>query len=300
MSRNRDTGARGHLGDNTNLLINGDFSVWQRGIAPFTVAGYTADRFKHTDSGTGWSVEQGNDDGRYLRVLTKTTSSTPQTAQIVEVTRSQDMSNRTYTLSFEAKSDVSSDITIKNYYYNGTDSGVVPDEVITLTPSFTEYSYTFTVPAIAYVEGNTNFWTRIAYDEVDAVIGLKGIKLEEGSVATPFEAEPYVDVLAKCQRYYYSPTASFYFVVSRYSTAANQFAGTIPLPVPMRTTPTATFGAYNPTGLTGSPSLGNIAGSWVAFLSGRDHLLPRLSLVSNSSAETGVVQMQSFTADAEL
>ena len=66
---------------------------------------------------------------------------------------------------------------------------------------------------------------------------VTGVQLEVGSVATPFEFEPFETTLRKCQRYYYRLTATTHIytrfgIGSAYSSTAAAIA--ITHPVPMR------------------------------------------------------------------
>jgi hypothetical protein len=70
-----------------------------------------------------------------------------------------------------------------------------------------------------------------------AVFNVTGVKLETGSVATPFNRQSLAKSMADCQRYYSSISAWMY--VS--ATAGAGFGQTITLPVTMRAAPTITF-----------------------------------------------------------
>ena len=68
---------------------------------------------------------------------------------------------------------------------------------------------------------------------------LAGVQLEAGSVATPFEFEPYETTLRKCQRYYFRWTPGPYGTIGiapSYSTTGARLH--MQLPVVMRATPT--------------------------------------------------------------
>ena len=75
---------------------------------------------------------------------------------------------------------------------------------------------------------------------------ITGIQLELGDTATTFEHRSYSDELRRCQRYFYAVnehTSTYdypFFVASAFSTT--QANGGISLPVPMRATPTNSYG----------------------------------------------------------
>ncbi len=100
--------------------------------------------------------------------------------------------------------------------------------------------------------GQTNFFLT-----ADAEFYLTGVKLEEGSVVTPFQHESYSDVLRKCQRYY---NRLGYMKHQFYSSSANSsnpdLVDTITFP-PMRAAPAAnpyTDANYSSSGSGGTSS----------------------------------------------
>ena len=143
--------------------------------------------------------------------------------------------------------------------------------------------------------GTVNTWASANYDgptgctaltaTSGATFYITGVQLEAGSVATPFEHRQYGQELALCQRYYQKITG----VTNGVMFLSVQYAGvtqysTVPLPVTMRTNPTATT-----TGWSGSASP-SINASGLSFI-GITH--------STSQAYLGGTS-QYVTADSEL
>ena len=208
MSRNRDTGAYGHLGDNTNLLINGGSPFYgfvsQRGdfvTSPTVIGGdeYSVDRWQHSATGSSSNYPTVQVVGGYVRT---TCANQPTinayTQQVVE--DGESLVGQTLTLSGKCNTD-SADFR----------AWVIDNGVWVSLGSITgDFSFTFTKQA-ANVDDHFRIRFSIS-DASDPNIGINAggeyfelaeVKLELGSVATPFESEPYGDVLAKCQRYYF-------------------------------------------------------------------------------------------------
>ncbi|MFU0833867.1 MAG: hypothetical protein ACFWUC_13150 [Oscillospiraceae bacterium] len=183
---------------NPNLLINGDFQVWQRGteFSGKVFGQYTADR---------WLVVSNN--GNSTTTVTKAdnglkaTQSVPYAACVVRYRMEEkDLKNirgKTVTLSY------SRDNTIYTKTY-------------TVSNDLTERDSVFS--EISLPNGSTLNW----------------VKLEFGSVATDFSPRPYAAELAMCQRYYQLCDVTGYgFVISETTASAHY-----PLTTTMRTTPT--------------------------------------------------------------
>ena len=184
-----------------NLIINGDFQVWQRGTS-FS-SGFTADRW-YTAAGTVTK-----DGLAYKHVATNTD---PYLLYKVE-----DVGNR-----FAGKDAIAS-------FYLKTSSG--NNKLQYLTVSNVNYTHDVMYELPSEIEGYTRWacpvkltnahtdYIRIVV-ELEAVSGnisyLRQFQLELGNVATPFEHRSYGEELALCQRYYekFDASGNFYAAVS--------------------------------------------------------------------------------------
>lgn len=101
--------------------------------------------------------------------------------------------------------------------------------------------------------GSANTWgTAFGVTGATSLVGtngatmyITGVQLEAGTTATPFEQRLYGQELALCQRYYFRITGADSYSIVGVGTAYNTTTSgriQIPFPVPMRTTPTPSFG----------------------------------------------------------
>jgi len=68
MGKSRQAADNGFAGGRKNLIINGDFGVWQRGtsfVTP-TNGAYTADRWAYSYAGTGITLERATSGGHLV------------------------------------------------------------------------------------------------------------------------------------------------------------------------------------------------------------------------------------------
>jgi hypothetical protein len=150
---------------------------------------------------------------------------------------------------------------------------------------------------LAYTGVIPNTWTRVNFttSQFPAQVGavgvvimlnsggsagramrLRGVQLELGSVATPFEHRSYGEELALCQRYYQILSVGYYHGGS----SDKYLTGT--LGTPMRTSPSATR--------VGNVVSGFDAGTTITFNS------PSWYYIHNNSTSVGGI----FNLDAEL
>lgn len=217
-----------------NLLINGDFKIWQRGNArtKLNAGSYLADRWGPIlfQSGSYERVA-----GRATQYAIRVSSSSVAEdgggtrmwlVQKVESLNSYRLRNQQVTLSFwvrfSAATATSSTATPYGnfnagigYYTSTTDSATGSsssdtgtDFAITngsLPTTWTKYSFTGTCPSNLNnihaffgfsTLGNTTANSGVWYE-------IAEVQLEQGAVATPFEFEDFGTTLLKCQRYFH-------------------------------------------------------------------------------------------------
>ena len=208
-----------------NLLINGNFDVWQRGTSSSakTSAGYqSADRWYFNASGATYTTAQqsftlGQTEVPYnpKYFLRFTVTGADDNAGVWhKIEDARKSSGQTVTLSFWAKynsDSPSSTINLKfiqNFGTGGSPSSqVTVIETIRLYDVWTKYEvqHTFTSLSGKTLGSDNNSWfgleisngTNETWD-----MDLAQVQLELGKVATPFEHRSYGEELALCQRYY--------------------------------------------------------------------------------------------------
>jgi hypothetical protein len=141
-------------------------------------------------------------------------------------------------------------------------------------------------PAGAWASGS--YWSATGAASIVAVngasISFSNVKLEIGSVATPFNRQSLAKLLADCQRYFLSMSP---IALVGYGAAGSGCGAYFPFPTTMRATPTIAFGTF---------TLANCAAPTAGGLS-TTGFLPQTTVTALGaySAASG-----SFTASAEL
>ncbi|MFT8347678.1 BppU family phage baseplate upper protein [Clostridium saccharoperbutylacetonicum] len=191
---------------NYNYIINGDFQVWQRGTSFTPTSGtttYVADRWAMA-SISPVTYSQTNTGLRITNTTDFTFNSRFQ--QSIEVPKS--LQGKTVTLSFKVKCSVNKNIGVAIVPYN---EAVIASKAVAITSTSQVYSITLTLPTgkdiISVIFGLSTNTT--SYNGLTAVtnfpvcnIDFEWVKLEYGSIATPFVPRLYSEELALCQRYY--------------------------------------------------------------------------------------------------
>jgi hypothetical protein len=248
-----------------NKIINGDFSIWQRGTS-FTpsagVATYSADRWRSVvNSGTtisrqaftpGTAPVAGYEGQFYLNATITGNNQNYEHVQFIENART--FAGQTVTLSFWARSTVGAQpmgvALYQHFGTGGSPSSLTPvsntsgTNPFTPTSSWVRYVYTFDVPSVSGKTFGTNndsfLWVRIGQYTTTATntsIDYWGVQLEAGSVATAFTTATGTlqGELAACQRYYWRDVYGYLGSGTASSTTVARM--NVPLPVTMRVTP---------------------------------------------------------------
>jgi hypothetical protein len=243
-----------------NLLINGNFDVWQRATTytSSNIGSYqTADRwYMSTNGGVNVTYSQQalgfdqNGKSNSMRVQRASGSSGRfYLTQLMETTVLNRCRGKSVTLSYWAKrgSDLgATDVVVRvgtQTSETSRDDAKVQylDSTPSLSTSWQKFSHTLTLTStsdsasgflvefVAERAGGTNVWYEVAQ-----------VQLEIGSVATPFEFRSYQQELALCQRYY--ETLETQYLIGIYENAYSAFRTTrLNFKVTKRTSPTASY-----------------------------------------------------------
>ncbi|MCU1750432.1 carbohydrate-binding protein CenC [Pseudomonas sp. 6D_7.1_Bac1] len=206
-----------------NLLINGNFDVWQRGPSNRgpTIGGYIADRFRCDWDGAGINISRQNfalgqtevpDEPqfflRWQQVTAGAGSTTHTISQAIESVRT--LADKAATVTFWAKADTTRQVTVSFGQYFGVGGSAYASGTIgtfQFKSSWAKYSATFQVPSVAGKSVGTagGDYLRLTFElplNVMQTIDLAHVQLEEGPVSTPFEFRTPADELILCQRYF--------------------------------------------------------------------------------------------------
>ena len=207
---------------NRNLLINGNFSINQRGGVNTTINSYALDRWRSYGGPLGFTISQQNNASngslsssrnaiRVARNSGNSQTSNTGIAQGVETLSCQGIAGTQMTLSFFARkgADFSSNVLKYIIFFGqGTDDNPVgmtsqtnSSSNATLATTFTKYTKTVTVPA-----NTSQITVAFAFDPTGTAgsndwFEIAECQLERGSVATSFEHRPHGQELALCKRY---------------------------------------------------------------------------------------------------
>lgn len=238
-----------------NKIINGDFSVNQRGTYTLTngIYTYTADRWLINPSGASpvaaYNTALVAPDFSCGVVVTGTAGLTAvQYGQRIEAANSKMLAGKTVSIQLWAYQSTGSTQTLNSALYraNSTDNfgGLTLDANFTLNstslPSgvWTKFTGTATLSGSA----TTGLYLVINFSGTltSGNIAITGVQLEAGSVATPFEHRPYQVELAMCQRYYQYPPSGWSGagVVNATTTTSTLFTNLLQQ---MRAAPTVTW-----------------------------------------------------------
>jgi hypothetical protein len=247
-----------------NKIINGDFGIWQRGTS-FTAAGYTADRWHFSWSGTSTSsitrqdlpigsISGGNESSNFARYTRTATVGDDYFLQRVEDVRT--LLGKTVTFSFWAKSSAATTISQvygATVYGSGgsSGSGFGNFSGIAIGTTWARYSYTATVESGTGKTVGTNSFTELVFkfgsEMGNITVDIWGVQLEQGSNLTAFNTSTGTiqGELAVCHRYYVKKSpgtpGDVYYGSAMVVNDTIHALTAIPLPVKMRSLPTVSM-----------------------------------------------------------
>jgi len=299
-----NTATTNKIGERKNLVINGQFDIWQRGTdsGSNTNNGVLAcDRWVLASSGATKQVTRqtfaiGQTDvpsnpKYFLRYAVTTGNNNAALRQRIE---GVDRVQGAVTLTFYAKGTNPGggafNITNRQDFGTGGSASSVVDTGVadfTVTSSWAKKTFTFTPPSISGKTLGTNnnsyyeleIFRQPAADTSTAAytIDIANVQLEVGSVSTDFEDRSHAEELALCERYYQRGRYSSYCQVGTPGTYYFS-RGNIPLFTPMRGTITGTVNAAS-----------NISNRYFAFKTWADQ--------TNVTAAPAAVSFASRKAD---
>lgn len=253
-----------------NIIINGDFGVWQRGTSFSNPADttYTADRFMVFGNGSGATKTVSQQtftpgtapvagyEGTFFWRMAQTVAGTGATYNLMlqRIENVRNDANQTVTFSAWLKADAARTLTFsfnRNYGTGGSsmDYSVATSSNLSVTTSWTRFTFSFTMPTVAgktigpnsYIEACINYPLNTAQ-----TIDVWGVQLEAGSTATAFQTASATigGELALCQRYYWrqnagSDAGDYTHFASGWATTTSQINFYPKLPVSMRVRPTS-------------------------------------------------------------
>jgi hypothetical protein len=241
-----------------NKILNGDFSIWQRGTS-FTINSntvYTADRM-YVSSGSGGtcvatrqtftpgSAPVAGYEGQYFLQVAYSAggSGTLPIQQLIENVRT--FAGQTITISLWLRVTSGSVNTcyfdvVQDFGTGGSATTVTSGPAFTVTTTWQRYTTTINVPSISGATvgtANDNFRVRLNTPSNTSTWQIWGFQTEAGSVATPFTTATGnpASELAACQRYYERIVAnSAYGRFVGGGVTTNTVQGYIPVPLKVK------------------------------------------------------------------
>jgi hypothetical protein len=246
---------------NRNLIINGAMQVAQRGTSS-TASGYQVlDRIFINHSGGAATVSQeeatfGNEVLGEFKNWMKFDATTGDNYLGFQ-TRLEDvrsLKEGTATFSFYAKgTNPNSGSYVVGLQRlpagaSGSTLDTPLDSTVTITSTWTRYTFTFAVPALGdsvTETANSQLYLYVAQQGTDTStdaweLNITGMQLEQGDTATPFEHRSYSDELQRCQRYYQTASMGSMGVGQAYTTGAWNYKD-IRMFAEMRTAPSLSY-----------------------------------------------------------
>ena len=297
---------------NKNLIINGNFDIWQRGTSFSNNDEYTADRWNFRFEGSGSSITKHADGLRLEKALGA--NQWAFVGQIFESDNTRHLNGKTVTISAKVKGETINKVRfvigvepVKDDWHAITspDYQFASEPFTISTSEFTEISFTIQLPQLSTdftIASIIDLRDSFSTTDGDAVI-IKSVQLEEGNNTTEIEQRSIGEELKLCQRYFQKSYASDVNpgtiategqikeqAVRNNNTRTNGIA----FNSRMRIIPTGTI--YSPS--TGASGMVNNGSDIVGSISGINESRIRI-IVIDTGVNTNAAAYQ-YTVDAEI
>jgi hypothetical protein len=189
---------------NRNLIINGDFQVWQRGTTG--TSGYVADRWDGNNC-SSQSKQYDAEVGNYLQFTATNAAIMYYGIELNETGKSAPFElGETYTISLKVKSTAvmyKPNVSFRDNLSFGTNTVFNSIEIKPHkgTGEWEDVVYQFTVTSLPHGTAPLFELTLVSFDYSNTQINIAQVQMVKGKVATPFEHRSYGEELALCQRY---------------------------------------------------------------------------------------------------
>lgn len=195
---------------NPNLLINGDFQVWQRGSTfDVDVTKYTADRWVgYLDADKGYKPYTITNNYKRLCIVPPNGGGKYLVYQHVELNNAfiRKITGKTLTLSVKVLSSVAHMISISTYIlYNSSNKPYFmlgSKQQSCIAGQYTILDLTFTIPSDADFDDAKSLQIIIGSGTTTVPVYFDYAKLEFGSLITPFVPKTFAEEILDCKRYF--------------------------------------------------------------------------------------------------
>lgn len=212
-----------------NLLINGDFKVWQRGSSFYSYGGmsqYAADRWKLVSKGGAVVLQQTQTGAQFI---VDQPGVSDNLAYIVPPEDAEKLIGRTVTLSMKIWASQATVLGMIFFDITGSNTA----KTFNISAGWQTLSLTTTIDSIT--SGSRTIHIQPIRSMGAGYVDIEYIKLEINDHATPNVPKSFTEELAQCKRYFqYMPMGT---LCKALDTTTVSFC--FPYPVQMRTSPTA-------------------------------------------------------------